>query len=89
MAAVIIGNSWKSAHTDKGTINVSGIAKQDIVSDQIIWRGYISAEAKETKTAYEELKKDTSIFIKYILSKGISVKEITFFAGRSRYRLRL
>jgi uncharacterized protein len=78
IAALIIGNSWKSAHTDKGTIDVSGMAKQDIVSDQIIWQGYISAEAEVTKAAYEELKKDTGIFVKYILSKGINENEITF-----------
>ncbi|MGD0710756.1 MAG: SIMPL domain-containing protein [Bacteroidales bacterium] len=78
IAAMILGNSWKKAHSDNRTIEVNGIAKQDIVSDQIVWTGYLSADAKDTKTAYAELKKDTGIFKKYLLSKGLHEKEITF-----------
>lgn len=82
VAAIIIGKSWKSAHTEKGTISVNGIAKEDITSDQVKWMGYLSAQAKDTKSAYEELKKDTGIFMNYLISKGISRSEVTFMPVR-------
>jgi hypothetical protein len=78
IAALILANSWKKTHMNNGTIDVNGIAKQDIVSDQIVWTGYLSADGKDLKAAYAELKKDTVIFNKYLLSKGIHQKEITF-----------
>ena len=78
IAAMILGNSWKRKHLNNGTINVTGIAKQDVVSDQIVWTGYLSADGKDTKAAYAALKKDTGIFKKYLVSKGIQEKEVTF-----------
>ncbi len=78
IAALILANSWKKTHMNNGTIDVNGIAKQDIVSDQIVWTGYLTADAKDTKSAYAELKKDTGIFKRYLASKGIQGKEITF-----------
>jgi len=78
IAAAILGNSWKRTHIGNGTISVNGIAKLDIVSDLIMWQGYLSEEAKDTKTAYAQLKKDTGVFKKYLVSKGIKEKEIIF-----------
>jgi hypothetical protein len=60
------------------SISVTGFAKQDFVSDLIVWDGYFTAESKNTKTAYSELKQDAEIIKKYLISKGIKEKEIIF-----------
>ena len=78
IAAIILGGAWKRTHVGNENISVTGLAKQDFVSDIIVWEGYFTAESKSTKEAYTQLKKDADIIKKYLLSKGIKEKEIVF-----------
>jgi hypothetical protein len=78
IAAVLMGRAWKRTHVGNESICVTGLAKQDFVSDLIVWDGYFTAESKNTKMAYSELKQDAEIIKKYLISKGIKEKEIIF-----------
>jgi hypothetical protein len=78
IAAVLMGRAWKRTHVGNESISVTGLAKQDFVSDLIVWDGYFTAESKNTKMAYSELKQDAEIIKKYLISKGIKEKEIIF-----------
>jgi hypothetical protein len=78
LAAIILGGSWKRTHVGNETVSVTGLAKQDFVSDLIVWDGYFTAESKSTKVAYAQLKKDADIIKKYLIKKGIKEKEIVF-----------
>ena len=78
LAAIILGGSWKRTHIGNETISVTGLAKQDFVSDLIVWHGSYTAESKSTKEAYAQLKKDAEVVKKYFVSKGIKEKEMVF-----------
>jgi len=78
ITAAILGSAWKGSHVRNETISVTGLAKQDFVSDLIVWDGYFTAQSKSTKEAYAQLKKDAGITKKYLISKGIKEKEIVF-----------
>ncbi len=78
IASILLGHAWKRTHVGNESISVTGLAKQDFVSDLIVWDGYFTAESKNTKMAYSELKQDAEIIKKYLISKGIKEKEIIF-----------
>ncbi|MGD0710498.1 MAG: SIMPL domain-containing protein [Bacteroidales bacterium] len=78
IAAILIGHAWRRTHVGNESISVTGLAKQDFVSDLIVWDGYFTAESKNTKVAYSELKQDAEIIKKYLILKGIKEKEIIF-----------
>lgn len=78
IASVLLGHAWRRTHVGNESISVTGLAKQDFVSDLIVWDGYFTAESKNTKIAYSELKQDAEIIKKYLISKGIQEKEIIF-----------
>ncbi|NTW34455.1 MAG: SIMPL domain-containing protein, partial [Bacteroidetes bacterium] len=76
ITAAILGNAWKKSHTPNETISVTGLAKQDFVSDLIVWSGYFSVKDLSIKEAYSQLKKDAGISKKYLIGKGIKDNEI-------------
>jgi hypothetical protein len=78
LAAGILGRAWKRTHSGNEAISVTGLAKQDFVSDLIVWNGYFTAESKSTKEAYSQIKKDAEVIKKYLVNKGIKEKEMIF-----------
>ena len=77
-AAIILGGSWKRTHVANESISVTGLASEDFVSDLIVWDGYFTADATNTKDAYAQLKKDAEVIKKYLIGKGLTEKEIVF-----------
>jgi len=78
LAAIILGGSWKRTHVGNESISVTGLSKQDFVSDLIVWDGYFTAESMSTKEAYAQLKTDAEVIKNYLIGKGIKEKEIIF-----------
>jgi len=78
ITAAILGGAWKKSHVRNECISVKGLAKQDFVSDLIVWNGYFSTRSKSTKEAYTQLKKDAEIIKKYLAGKGVNEKGIVF-----------
>jgi len=78
LATGILGHAWKRTHSGNESICVTGLAKQDFVSDLIVWNGSFTAESKSTKEAYSQIKKDAEVIKKYLINKGIKEKEIIF-----------
>ena len=57
-------------------ISVTGSAQKNIKSDHVVWTASFSKRDADLPTAYRKLKEDTEKVKKYLVSKGISEKEI-------------
>lgn len=57
-------------------ISVTGSAEKEIISDYIVWRSGFSRRSAELTDAFSSLQNDLEIVRAYLVSKGISPKEI-------------
>jgi hypothetical protein len=57
-------------------ISVTGSAQRDIKSNYIVWQGEFSRREADLTTAYKILKEDLEKVRAYLISKGVSEKEI-------------
>jgi hypothetical protein len=86
MAAAVIftgwlfSRAWIKSHEKNETINVTGLATHDFVSDLIVWNGSFSRKSMNMQEAYAMLKTDADAIKKYLLSKGVTENEIVFSA---------
>ncbi len=84
LAAVIcfwlLGNAYKYKFKTTETINVTGLAEKDFVSDQIVWTGNYSRKMMDLKAAYTLLKEDESKIRTYLKEKGVADNEMVFSA---------
>lgn len=83
ISAVIIALTWKSNYASNQTINVTGSAERDIISDLGVLRGTITTEAATADDAYRELSKMKPILISYLSSKGFPENKIDFYTINS------
>jgi len=83
ICAIIVTSTWKSNYSSNQTINVTGSAKKEIVSDLGILRGTISVQYPTAEGAYRELLSQKPVLISYLSSKGFSEDKIEFFTINS------
>lgn len=83
-AAFVLGYSFMNRNKADGTISVTGLGKADFTSDLIVWEGSFSEENANLQQAYNDLEKDKKIISEYLLSKGITAKELVFNAVNSQ-----
>ncbi|MFN2383609.1 MAG: SIMPL domain-containing protein [Gemmatimonadota bacterium] len=57
-------------------ITVTGSAKQQITSDMIIWRGYVSHQSGDLATAYADLKASMATLRRYLAEKEVPADQI-------------
>jgi hypothetical protein len=79
IGVVFFTNAWRSSQRANQTINVTGSAKQEIVSDLGFLRGTISVQASTSESAFAELNRQKPILISYLSSKGFPKDKIEFF----------
>lgn len=76
-ASIILSQGFlKIMKFTKEVINVTGSAQKDIKSDYIVWRGSFSRRETDLKTAYQKVREDLDKVKAYLISKGVSEKEI-------------
>jgi uncharacterized protein len=84
LAAIVcfwtLGNAYKYKYKATETINVTGLAEKDFVSDQIVWTGNYSRKMMDLKAAFTLLKEDESKIRTYLKEKGIEDNEMVFSA---------
>lgn len=79
IVCVIIGVNGLAKYKKKDNlITISGYSKQQIVSDLVVWSGYYSVTAENTKDAYTDMENAKQKVISYLVSKGISESELIF-----------
>lgn len=79
IGVVFFTNAWRSSQRANQTINVTGSAKKEIVSDLGFLRGTISVQASTSESAYSELNRQKPILISYLSNKGFPKDKIEFF----------
>lgn len=79
IGVVFFTNAWKSSQRANQTINVTGSAKKEIVSDLGFLRGTISVRSSTSESAYSELNRQKPILISYLSNKGFPKDKIEFF----------
>lgn len=80
ITALILGGSFKNRYSYQDTINVTGLGSKDYEADLIVWSGSFQRKSAELKPAYESLNSDREATKAYLISKGISEKEMVFSA---------
>jgi hypothetical protein len=83
ICAVILAVTWKSNYASNQTINVTGSAEREIVSDFGVLRGTISAQAPTADAAYRQLISMKPALISYLSSKGFPQDKIEFYTINS------
>ena len=84
VAAYLLGHAFMNRNKVDGTISVTGLGKADFTSDLIVWEGSFSKESLNLQQAYSDLEKDKKVISEYLLTKGITTKELVFNAVNSR-----
>lgn len=83
ICAVILASTWKSNYRSNQTINVTGSAERDIISDLGVLRGTISSQEPTADAAFRELSRMKPIIIAYLASKGFPENKIDFYTINS------
>lgn len=64
----------------RNTINVKGLAEQQITSDLIVWTGYFHVQAADIKEGYSLLEADKEKVKNYLVGKGLKEEDLIFSA---------
>ena len=83
ICSIIFTSTWRANYASNQTINVTGSAKKDIVSDLGILRGTFSSQASTAEGAYRELLKQKPSLISYLAANGFPENKIEFFTINS------
>ncbi len=83
IGVVIFTRAWKSNQNANQTINVTGSAKQEIVSDLGFLRGTISVQSSTSESAFAELNRQKPILVSYLEKKGFPKDKIEFYTINS------
>jgi uncharacterized protein len=83
ICSIIFTSTWKSNYASNQTINVTGSAKKEIVSDLGILKGTVSAQLPTAEGAYRELLRQKPILISYLAANGFPEDKIEFFTINS------
>ena len=81
ITALVLGNSWvksKRNFENKKSIEVTGKAEKDFISDLVVWSGEYHRSSTDFKEAYRALKNDQARTKAFLLAKGVKEAEITF-----------
>ncbi len=83
ICSIIFTSTWKANHASNQTINVTGSAKKEIVSDLGVLKGTVSARSSTAEGAYRELLKQKPILISYLAENGFPENKIELFTINS------
>lgn len=83
ISVIIFTFVWKAKSEENQTINVTGSAKKEIVSNIGILRGSINVQMGSKESAYRELERQKPLVISYLQSEGFEKNKIEFFTINS------
>jgi hypothetical protein len=78
LAALILGSAIVEMRKTTDTITVTGSAKRPIVSDLIVWRGQVSAQAETMQSAYADLQNHTNRVREFLATNKVPETEMSF-----------
>ncbi len=80
ITALILGNAYQSRGHSNESVSVVGLGEENFVSDLIVWRASFSKRSFDLQESYHGLDADREKIRKYLMSKGVSEKDIVFLA---------
>ncbi len=78
VSSIFLGTAYIERNNPDGEIQVTGLGKEDFSSDLIVWEGHFEAQNMNLKQAYILLETRKNVINKYLIKKGIDVKELVF-----------
>lgn len=78
ISVVLFVSAWRSNYNTNQVITVTGSANLNITSDLGILRGTLSTKASTAMQAYQKLKEEMPILLKYLDEKGFPKDKIAF-----------
>jgi len=78
ISVILIVSAWRSNYNTNQIIRVTGSANMKITSDLGILRGTLTAKALSASQAYQKLKNEMPILLKYLGSKGFPKNRVSF-----------
>ena len=76
--ALILSFSFEGAVGPINSINVTGSAKHDFISDIIVWEATFSTKNMVLSDAYEKLDGDRKLISNYLEDNNIPIKDVIF-----------
>lgn len=80
VSIVIFSNAIINRNSSENIISVTGLAERSFESDLIVWKSQFTVKKPDLVSAYADLKAQSLIINKFLASKGIDAKSITFSA---------
>lgn len=77
ISVLIINATMRDRNKDSQTINVTGSAKMEIVSDLGLLGGTVAAQSGSPQEAYREMKRQLDLVYAYLAKKGFPADKIT------------
>lgn len=84
LAASVLGFSAMRIADSRATITVTGSAKRQIQSDQVIWRGQFSAQGAQLAGAYTDLQSSRRQVEAYLVGRGLKAADLVFSPVNTR-----
>ncbi len=78
IAAIIVGNAYTYKFRAENIITVTGLGETEFESDQVVWRGTITAENSSAAGGYAEIEKSKAAVTEFITSRGIPADAVDF-----------
>lgn len=76
LSVLMLNSTWRSQISTSQTINVTGSAKKEIVSDFGILKGTLSAQAFTSAEAYRSLQRQKPILLAFIQKEGFDPDKV-------------
>lgn len=80
IAIAIFSRAIINRNSSENIISVTGLAERSFESDLIVWKSQYTVKKADLVSAYADLKAQSQIISKFLSSKGIDPKSITFSA---------
>lgn len=80
ISAFVCKSAIQNRNSKENVLSVKGSASKDFESDLIVWTAYFDRLDYDLKTAFEKLNSDKNMIKNFLISRGISDKDIVFSA---------
>ncbi|MBQ2019891.1 MAG: SIMPL domain-containing protein [Rikenellaceae bacterium] len=78
LAALLLGRAYTYKYRAQETVVVTGLAEREFTSDLIVWRGWITAEARDAAEGYKQIEQSKEKVLQFITSHGIAADSVVF-----------
>ena len=76
--AFLLGRAYTYKYRVQETVVVTGLAEREFASDLIVWRGWITAEARDAAEGYKQIEQSKDKVLQFITSHGIAADSVVF-----------